>query len=242
MQTPSQTKAPVQAQMSPQSDVPQGIPESDKPLFGLVIGLDPGHQKHSNKKLEPVAPGSSVMKKKVSSGTRGVATGIYEYRVNLAVGLFLKDMLEEAGATVIMTHVKADVNISNVERAELFNENKVDLGVRLHCNGSMDRSVRGAFMLVPKSKDHPYYDDCVLAAKTILTAYGSETGLDVSKGITYRSDQTGFNWCTQPITNIEMGHMTNPEEDRRLTDADFQRKMAQGIFNGIVAYFAAKAG
>ena len=241
-QTPTQTIAPVQAQEPVQNKAPKPLPRFEMPLYGIVIGVDPGHQKHSDKNKEPVAPGSSVMKKKVSSGTRGVVTGIYEYRVNLTVGLLLKDMLVDAGATVVMTHTKADVNISNVERAEIFNKNRVDLGVRLHCNGNIDQSVRGAFMLVPMSKDYPYYEDCVLAAEAILNAYGLETGIDVAKGITYRSDQTGFNWCTRPIVNIEMGHMTNPEEDTLLTDLDFQIKMAKGIFNGIVAYITAKAG
>ncbi|HWS29731.1 MAG TPA: N-acetylmuramoyl-L-alanine amidase [Clostridia bacterium] len=240
--TPQETEASALTQMPPVTEGPTETPEAKKPLSGLVVGVDPGHQKRSNKELEPVAPGSSDMKKKVSAGTRGVSTGIYEYQVNLAVGLLLRDMLEEAGATVVMTHTTADVDISNIQRAELFNDKMVDLGVRLHCDGSLDQSVRGAFMLVPKSRDYPYYDDCVLAAKAILKAYGAETGLDVSKGITYRSDQAGFNWCTRPVTNIEMGHMTNPEEDRLLTDADFQVKMARGVFSGIVAYFAAKAG
>ena len=241
--------APVKTEVQPVKETAAALPEiasaetinAQKPLAGLVIGVDPGHQAKSDSDTEPVAPGSSKKKKKVSSGTRGVATKIYEYQVNLAVGLLLRDMLEEAGATVVMTHTEADVNISNIERATIFNDSGVDLGVRLHCNGNKNRGVRGAFMLVPKSKDYPYYDDCVLAAKAILQAYGEETGINVKKGITYRSDQTGFNWCTRPVTNIEMGHMTNPDEDRLLTDAAFQVKMARGVFKGIVAYFQLKA-
>lgn len=222
------------------SPTPAPAQKPNQPLSGLIIGVDPGHQAHANREKEPVAPGSSTMKNKVSSGTRGVKSRVYEYEVNLAVGLLLRDMLEEAGATVVITHTEADVNISNIERAKFFNDNMVNLGVRLHCNGSADKSVRGAFMLVPKSKRYPYYDDCVLAAKAILKAYGEATGIGVKKGITYRSDQTGFNWCERPVTNIEMGHMTNPNEDLLLTDKAFQEKMARGIFNGIVAYFEAK--
>lgn len=232
--------APSPALSPAASPTPAATKKPKQPLSGLIIGVDPGHQAHADREQEPVAPGSSATKNKVSSGTRGVKTGVYEYEVNLAVGLLLRDMLEEAGATVVITHTEADVNISNIERARFFNDNKVNLGVRLHCNGSEDKSVRGAFMLVPKSKDYPYYDDCVLAAKAILKAYGEATGIDVKKGITYRSDQTGFNWCDRPVTNIEMGHMTNPDEDLLLTDEAFQVKMARGIFNGIVAYFEAK--
>lgn len=230
-QTPDATKQPETA------DTQASVDGSDKPLKGIVIGLDPGHQAHSNKEKEPQAPGSDVMKKKVSSGTQGVKSRVEEHVVNLAVGLLLRDMLEDAGATVYITRTTADANISNAERAKFFNEHNVDLGVRLHCNGTEDSSVRGAFMLVPASKSYPYYEENIQAAKCILEAYGRETGLKIKKGITYRSDQTGFNWCERPVVNIEMGHMSNPDEDMLLTDAEFQKKMAKGICNGIINYF-----
>lgn len=207
-------------------------------LKGIIIGVDPGHQAKANRDQEPSSPGSSETKNKVSSGTSGVYTGVREHEVNLAVGLKLQKLLKDAGATVVMTRTTADVDISNVERAQLFNEKKVDLGVRLHCNGSTDNSVTGAFMLVPKDKSYPYYSENVKAAKLILEEYGKATGIGIKKGITYRADQTGFNWCERPIVNIEMGHMTNKEEDSKLTSSDFQDKMAIGIFNGIMRYFS----
>jgi len=209
----------------------------EKPLSGKIIGIDPGHQAKADHSTEPEAPGSSVMKAKVSSGTQGRYSRVPEYKVTLQVGLLLEKLLKDQGATVVMTRTANDVNISNVERAKVFNKAKVDLGIRLHCNGSTDPDVHGAFMLVPKSKSQPYYDECLRAARLILKAYGKETGIDITKGITYRSDQTGFNWSDRPVTNIEMGHMTNKTEDYKLTDADFQKKMAQGIANGILAYF-----
>lgn len=210
-------------------------PKSDTgSLDGVVIGLDPGHQAQGNSDPEPVAPGSSETKPKVSSGTAGVASGIDEHVVNLNVGLKLRDMLEEAGATVVMTRTTADVDISNAERAQLFNEENVDLALRLHCNGVDDESVHGAFMIVPES--NPYKDDCDRAAELILNSYIEATGLK-DKGIMTMSNQTGFNWCERPIVNIEMGHMSNPDEDLLITDKDFQTTMAEGLYQGILAYF-----
>lgn len=240
------TLAPIETSVPTQSPAPPPSPTvrpalSPTPtidlgkLHGLIIGIDPGHQAHSNSELEPVAPGSSEQKKKVSSGTSGTISGVREHEVNLAVGLLLRDLLEAEGATVIMTRETADVDISNAERAQLFNEYQVDLGLRLHCNGSEDASVQGAFMLVPT--ENPFEEDCVRAAETILSAYGEATGVNIRRGLTYRSDQTGFNWCERPVVNIEMGHMTNPEEDRKLTDPDFQVKMAEGLYQGVLAFF-----
>ncbi len=238
----SESPAPtVEQTSSPEAADSDALPEDTSeeegeagPLDGLVIGLDPGHQAQGNSDPEPVSPDSSETKPKVSSGTSGVASGIDEYVVNLNVGLKLRDMLEEAGATVVMTRTSSDVDISNIERAQLFNDEQVDLGVRLHCNGVDDQSERGAFMIVPES--NPYKEECDLAAESILNHYIEETGLN-DKGIMTMSNQTGFNWCERPIVNIEMGHMSNPDEDLLLTDEDFQTTMAEGIFKGILACF-----
>ena len=151
--------------------------------------------------------------------------------------LKLKSMLEDAGADVVMTRTGADVDISNRERAELFNNAEVNLGLRLHCNGLDDASIRGAFMLIPE--DNPYEEKCRRAAELIIENYTDETGLR-QMSTQVRGDQTGFNWCERPIVNIEMGHMSNPEEDWLITDEDFQTDMARGIYNGILAYFEEK--
>lgn len=215
----------------------QDAPKCNLPLAGYVIGIDPGHQAHGNSEKEPVSPGSSEMKPKVSSGTAGIASGVDEYKVNLAVGLILCDMLTEQGATVYMTRETNDVDISNVERAQFFNDHNTDYAIRLHCNGGDDSSVHGAFMLIPES--NPYEEECEKAAKYLIDSFCEETGAK-NLGITVRGDQTGFNWCDRMIVNIEMGHMSNPEEDLKLADESYQWDMAKGICNGIIKYFENK--
>lgn len=242
---PSQTQPAASASVTPSAkaeatpsaaDAP-GPASSGQPLYGVIIGLDPGHQAKEDNGLEPVAPGSKEMKPKVSSGTQGVKSRVEEHVVNLNVALKLRDMLKAAGATVVMTRTTANVDISNKERAQLFNEKKVDLGIRIHCNGIDDESVHGAFMLIPKS--NPFEAECKKAAQLIIDSYTKETGIKELE-TEVRSDQTGFNWCDRPIVNIEMGHMSNPAEDMKITDEDFQTTMAQGIYNGIVQYFKQK--
>ena len=240
--TPSEkpSPSPVPASTPKPSPTPEPIASLSPtestalPLEGLVIGLDPGHQAHGNNAKEPVAPGSDEMKKKVSSGTQGRWTKVPEYKVNLQVALLLKDLLEEHGATVVMTRETHDVNISNAERAQFFNEQNTDYALRLHCNGSDDSDIHGAFMLVPTK--NPYLEDCDRAAALLIDEYCKATDAK-NLGITKRSDQTGFNWCERMVINIEMGHMTNKEEDYLLSNPDYQKKMAQGLLNGILRYF-----
>lgn len=48
---------------------------------------------------------------------------------------------------------------------------------------------------------------------------------------------TGMNWSSVPVTILEVGYMSNADEDRRMQDATIQNNMVQGIANGIDAYF-----
>ncbi len=194
------------------------------PLSGLVIGLDPGHQAKGNSGKEPVAPGSSEKKAKVTSGTQGKWSKVPEHEVNLKVALLVRDLLEEQGATVVMTRQTADVDISNVGRAQFFNDQKTDFALRLHCNGSENSSDHGAFVIVPTEGEHK--KQCDAAAKKLIDAYCAETGAK-NMGLRAMGNQTGFNWCNRMVINIEMGYMTNKEEDALLTDSDYQVKMAQ---------------
>ncbi len=239
--SPTSSPAPNPTISADPSHAPGSVSEpqnaTERPLKGIIIGIDPGHQAHSNSDPEPVAPGSRETKKKVSSGTQGRYTGVAEYKVNLQVGLKLKQILLDLGAAVVMTRESHDVDISNSARAVMMNDAGADLVVRLHCNGSDDTSKHGAFVLIPANDCTAAINDASKdAAKCILKGFIDATGAK-DLGLQSRSDQTGFNWSTVPVCNVEMGHMTNDEEDQLLAADEYQNKCAYGIANGIVEYF-----
>jgi N-acetylmuramoyl-L-alanine amidase len=207
-------------------------------LAAKVVVIDPGHQGRANSTREAIGPGSSTKKAEVSSGTASPTTGTPESEINLAVGLKLQEALKAKGIQVIMTRTSQDVDVSNVARAQMANAASADLTIRLHCDGSTNRSVHGLFTLYPATI-RGWTDDIAAASKQAAAliqhdVVASTGGQD--RGLQERSDLTGFNWSDVPVALIEMGFMTNAAEDKQLESGTYQDKIVQGLVNGIVEF------
>jgi N-acetylmuramoyl-L-alanine amidase len=205
---------------------------------GKVVVIDPGHQAHGDSSLEPVGPGSSDKKAKVSDGTSGVATGTPESALVLAVSLKLRDALEARGVKVVMTRTTQDVNLSNIQRAEIANRAGADLFVRVHADGATTAATAGIHVLYPVSING-WTDDIAVASKKAASLAQREliaaTGAN-DRGIDARSDMSGFNWSDVPAIIPEIGFMTNATEDRLLATAAYQDKIVAGLTRAIVSF------
>jgi len=206
---------------------------------GHIVCIDPGHQRSGESAKEPNGPNSKTMKARVTGGTRGTTTGVYEYELTLTISQALKTELEKRGYTVYMTRDTHDVKISNMERAQYATQVNADIYFRIHANGAGSSSANGAMMLTP-SASNPYVANLASKSKTlsqdVLTAYCQATGMK-NLGVQANDTMTGLNWATMPMTLIELGFMTNPRDDKNMEDAAYQVKMVQGMANGIDAYF-----
>ena len=205
-----------------------------------IVAIDPGHQRHGSSALEPNAPGSSVMKARVTSGTEGLWSGLEEYELNLAVGLKLKAELEARGYSVYMIRTTHDVDISNAERAQMAASAHADIFIRLHANSSDSDSVRGIMAYQPGSANR-YLSAALIAdsqrLSRLLTEHESAaTGLPL-RGILDGDDMTGINWAQMPVSIVEMGFMSNREEDLYMASEAGQSAIARGLANGVDAYF-----
>ena len=206
----------------------------------ICVAIDAGHQRRGNSEKEPIGPGSSTYKAKVASGTCGVATSINEYELNLAVSLKVRDILEERGYDVYMIRETHDVNISNSERAKLAAQNGADILVRVHANGDSNQSVYGALTMAPSSRNTYLSGDVISKSQKLsqkmIAAFCKDTGAK-NRDVIYTDSMSGINWSTIPVTIIELGFMSNPSEDRLMATEDYRNKMAQGIADGIDAYY-----
>lgn len=206
-----------------------------QPVDKKTVVIDPGHGNHSNLEKEKQSPDSDIMKIKDGGGAEGVVTKVPEYEVNMKVAVKLKDLLEKNNFNVIMTKTTHSESPGNIERANVGNDNNADLEIRIHCDSSDNANAYGASMLVPEKLGYAsnISDISRQYGEVILDSLVNTCGMK-NRGIMPRNDMTGFNWSKVPVVLVEMGFMSNPNEDRMLSDDEYQNKLAQGLCNGIV--------
>ena len=104
-------------------------------------------------------------------------------------------------------------------------------GTTCICSGSSCRSVW------PRN---PYtghlYEDSQLLADCVLDSYCEATEF-ANLGIQENDTMTGINWSRIPVVIIEMGFMTNEQDDINMADDSYRELMVNGITEGINAYF-----
>lgn len=181
----------------------------------------------------------------VDPGKVGV-NGAEEKDINLEIALFLKEMLEEDGVTVVMTRQNDsglyDENSSNKKmqdlrgRLAIIDESRADLVVSVHQNSFSDSSVRG-----PQVFYYETSEEGALAAKCLQEAMNTQ--LEIAKPRVQKGNDNYYllTKCAATMVIAECGFLSNPEEEKLLKDATYQEKVATAIKQGIYDYFDAKA-
>ena len=181
-------------------------------------------------------------KAKVTTGATGVSTGQKESELNLKVSLLLKEELTKKGYTVIMTRTINDVNMSNSERAKIANNANADAFIRIHANSASSSSAKGVLTMCQTEKNiyngHLAQDSYNLS-KLVVDNIVKKTGAN-NRSVTKTDTMSGINWCTVPTTIVEMGFLSNPEEDKLMATQEYQKKIVDGIVQGIEEYFESK--
>ena len=214
------------------------------PGEGRTVVLDPGHSSKQKGDSVPIGPGAAEMKAGDAVGTHGAVSGLNEYDLTLQIAQKLRDELETRGYKVLLTHEDNETAVNCDERAMVANEARADCFIRIHADGSGDPAASGA-MAICITPSNPWtadtYKESRRLSDCVLEAYCTATKLP-SRGVLEEDNMTGNNWAVVPTTLLEMGFMTNPDEDLLMADEHFQVSMIEGIADGIDAFCAPEEG
>ncbi|XEC97762.1 N-acetylmuramoyl-L-alanine amidase CwlD [Paenibacillus tarimensis] len=196
------------------------------PLSGKTIAIDAGHGG---------VDGGAVSRE-----------GLVEKDLNLAIALYLRDYLQEAGALVYLTregdYDLADQSTSTyrrrktedlLKRVQTIKERHADVTVSIHMNSIPQERWHGAqTFYYPNHPDNLSLAALIQAeikrnlentnrqAKTVNTVY-------LLKALT-----------EMPTALVEVGFLSNPEEARQLGDKDYQMQVAASIYQGILRFLS----
>lgn len=233
---------PAQPAEQPVQNNEQKVESNEKQGKFLVV-IDPGHQQKANLNLEPIGPGATTQKYKVTDGTTGVVTKKREAVLVLEMAFVLKEKLEAKGMQVLMTRTSQDVDVSNKERATFANDHKANLFLRLHADGSENPNQSGFAVLTP-AEGSPYtkeiYAESLQISQTIVNKMRENHQVKVN-GIKFRDDLSGFNWAKVPGVLLELGFMSNHEEDKKLSDPQYVNSLLQSVTDSVDEYRKSKA-
>ncbi|CAM3956458.1 SH3b domain-containing protein [Mesobacillus thioparans] len=159
------------------------------------------------------------------SGTRGVT--YLEKTLTLRTALELKPLLERAGAKVILTR-SSDSYISLAQRVNVSNNNKAQAFISLHYNAYSSTSTGVMTFYYNSSKDAALAGliQSNLVATTQLRNMGSRYG-----------NYHVLRENRQPAALVELGFLSNPNEEKLIATTTYQKKAANGIYNGLFHYF-----
>jgi N-acetylmuramoyl-L-alanine amidase len=194
------------------------------PLTGKVIYLDPGH-----------------------GGPDGGAVGgsTLEKDVSLSITLLVRDYLQEQGALVLVTREKdvdlADESIKGYsrrkaddlrKRVKMINESEADLFLSIHLNAIPSARWRGA---------QTFYNGKFIENENAARFIQDELRRNLENTERKAKPIDGvylLENADKPGALVEVGFLSNPQEESLLSTEVYQEKIAASIYNGILRYFS----
>ena len=178
-------------------------------LKNKTIVLDPGHGGGDN-------------------GTTG-GNGTFEKELTLRTALLLYDKLKASGANVYLTRSN-DSFIPLPSRVGAAAAHNADAFISLHYDSNLDRSVRGMTGYYYHIFQKPLAE--TLFASTVGQTKLNDRGVRIGDFHVIREN-------SQKAVLMELGYLSNPEEEMTLNSSRFQENAASGLYNGLARFFKA---
>ena len=171
--------------------------------------------------------------------------GVTEAETNLKITLKVQKLLEQNGCNVILT--RSDDNaiydldsktlrqkkVSDIKnRVKIGNESSADVFVSIHLNKISESQYYG-WQCFYNTKSEKSIDLAKSIQESLNEAIEKENNRVAKKlNSVYIMKNVEI-----PISIVECGFLSNPEEEKQLLEDSYQERLAWGIYNGIMEYF-----
>ena len=173
------------------------------------------------------------------------SNGVLEAPINLQITLKVQKLLESSGATVILTRSDensiyeidaktiAQKKVSDIHnRVKIGNNSSADVFVSIHLN-KISQSQYSGWQTFYKNGD----ENSKKLATSIQNNLNEAIASDNSRIPHTLSNVYIMKNVEIPITIVECGFLSNPEDEAKLQTDEYQEMLAWGIYNGIMNYF-----
>ena len=247
-QEPTKAAAP-EPQRQSVSPPATKAPRPARPLEGVTISVDPGHNGGNASDPEAInrlvpAGASGTEKPCNTTGTETDDGSLTEAQFNWDVAQDLVPRLERLGATVVLTRDSNDgVGPCVNERAGIANRAHAAVALSIHADGNLAEGAHGFDVIHPSAAESvaprevgaslelaEAERDALVEAGVPPANYVGEDGLDE------RSDLAGLNLAKVPAVLVELGNMREPSEAAKLEDPSYRRRLTDALAAGIVSF------
>ncbi len=172
--------------------------------------------------------------------------GTTEAQINLKIALKVQNLLEQSGCTVILTrsddngiydldkNTLREKKVSDIKnRVKIGNESSADIFVSIHLNKIPESQYYGwqCFYKNNDDKSKELANNLQNSLNESIDKINDRVPLPIKK--IYIVEHVEI-----PISIVECGFLSNPEEEQQLQTEKYQEEIAWGIYNGIISYFA----
>jgi N-acetylmuramoyl-L-alanine amidase len=161
-------------------------------------------------------------------GAAGVS-GLYEKDFTLSLSKKVKDILEKEEKIEVYMTRDEDTFISTVDmyRPQFANDIEADLYISIHGNTYEDPNVSG-------TEAYYYHEKFKSFAETVYSNVVRSTGFK-DRGVKNK-DLFVVRYTDMPSVLLEIGYLTNPQEEQIMFNDEFQSSIAESICEGVNEY------
>jgi len=182
----------------------------------------------------------------IDAGHGGVDPGAVgknslEKDITLEVSKRLRMLIEQAGGKAVMVR-ETDVDLGTsqgllrrkredlAQRLQLALDNEADVYISIHGNSFPNERLSGPQVFYfSESPDGKRLAQAIQGELNIIA-----NGKRIAKG---NQDLFILKKASQAAVTVEVGFLSNPEEETKLNDPNYQQQLAMAIYRGISGYF-----